>query len=126
VLFDVLTLVLGIWLTIRKLDVRPREAADHPGVDPAQFARWKDLALGAYNLGSIGCFAKLALDYLLQYGAPRLGVPWPAIRALGLGLFLVWVALLVTVWVRSHRAKKLQDELGLRLLPRPAPDPDAR
>lgn len=124
-LFDVITLVLGIWLTIRKLDVRKREASDHPGVDAAEFGRWKDLALGAYNLGSIGCFAKLALDYLLQYAAPRIGVPWPAIRVGGLVLFLGWVALLVVVWVQAHRAKKLQEKLGLRFLPRPAPNQDA-
>lgn len=121
-LFDVLTLVFGIWLTIRKLDVRRREASDHPGVDPAEFARWKGLALGAYNLGSAGCFAKLALDYLVQLGGPRVGVPWPAIRLAGFLLFVTWVAVLVTVWVRAHRAKKLQEKLGLSFAPRPPPD----
>jgi hypothetical protein len=125
-LFDVITLILGIWLTVRKLDVRRREAAEHPGVDAAEFERWKRMALSAYNLGSIGCFAKIALDYALQLGAPRVGVPWPVIRVLGLGLFLTWVALLVTVWVQAGRAKKLQDRLGLVLLPRSAPDEQPR
>ncbi|MCC6666384.1 MAG: hypothetical protein IT375_21705 [Polyangiaceae bacterium] len=121
-LFDVLALVFGIWLTVRKLDVRRREAADHPGVEPAEFERWKAMALGAYNLGSLGCFAKLALDYLLQLGGPRVGVPWPVIRVGGAGLFVAWVVLLVTVWVQAHRAKKLQEKLGLQLLPKPAPE----
>lgn len=121
-LFDVLTLVLGIWLTIRKLEVRRREASEHPGIDAADFGRWKELALGAYGLGSLGCFAKLALDYLVQLGGPRLGVPWPAIRVAGLLLFVAWVAVLVTVWVRASRARKLQEELGLSFGPRPPPD----
>lgn len=117
-LFDVITLVLGIWLTIRKLDVRRREPADHPEVPAADFERWKRLALGAYNLGSLGCFAKLFFDYLLQLGAPRAGVPWGVIRVAGLVLFLAWVLLLITVWVQAARARKLQDSLGLKLLPR--------
>jgi len=118
----VITLVLGIWLTIRKLDVSRREAGDHPGVDPASFARWKELALGAYNLGSLGCFAKLLFDVLLQYAAPRVGVPWNAIRLGGFLLFVGWVALLVLVWVRASRARKLQESLGLSFAPRPPPD----
>ncbi|MBI3202532.1 MAG: hypothetical protein HYZ29_13405 [Myxococcales bacterium] len=121
-LLDVLALVFGIWLTIRKLDVRRREASDHPDVPSAEFERWKAMALGAYNLGSLGCFAKLGIDYLLQLGGPRVGVPWAVIRVGGAGLFVAWVVLLVAVWVQAHRAKKLQEKLGLQLLPKAAPE----
>ena len=125
-LFDVLALMLGIWLTIRKLDVRRREPSDHPGVDAGEFARWKALALGAYNLGSIGCFGKLGLDYLLQLGGPRVGVPWAAIRVLGLGLFVAWIAVLIATWVQASRAKKVQEKLGLQFLPRAAAESEER
>ncbi|MBK7583523.1 MAG: hypothetical protein IPI67_25440 [Myxococcales bacterium] len=124
--FDVLTLVLGIWLTIRKLEVRRHEASDHPEAAPADFERWKVIALGAYNLGSLGCFAKLFLDYLVQLGAPRIGVPWTAIRVAGFGLFVAWVVVLITVWVRSSQARKLQEKLGLQLQRRPAADRNER
>lgn len=121
---DVLALVLGIWLTIRKLDVRKREAAECPAVDPADFARWKQLSVATYNLGSVGCFGKLVLDYAWQLLGPRLGIPWGVIRVGGLLLFLAWVAVLVWVWVQSARARKLSERLHIRFPPRPAPDPD--
>jgi len=125
VVLDVLALIFGIWLTLRKLDVRKREPTECPHVDPAEFDRWKQMAVSTYNLGSVGCFGKLLLDYALQLGGPRLGVPWSAIRIGGLTLFVAWVALLVVVWVRSSRAKQLQDRLQIRFAPPRAPDPDA-
>jgi hypothetical protein len=115
-LFYVLALVLGIWLTVRKLDVARREAADFPNVDAAGFAAWKARAQRAYNLGSMGCFAKLLLDVALEFGAPRIGVPWRAVQIGGALVFLAWVGVLVTVWVLSARARRLQEQLGIRFL----------
>lgn len=121
-LFDVVALVLGIFFTIRKLDVRKREASDFPAVDRAGFERWKATALLSYNLGSFGCFAKIALDYGFQFLAARIGLAWSVVRGVGFSLFVVWVGVVVLAWVQSARARRLRDELGIRLEPvAPAP-----
>jgi hypothetical protein len=115
-LFYVVALVLGIWLTVRKLDVSRREAADHPNVAASDFERWKSSARRAYTLGSVACFLKLFLDVALEYGAPRVGLPW-RVSQIGGGLaFFAWIASLVTVWVMSARARRLEDQLGLKML----------
>jgi hypothetical protein len=122
--YDVLALVFGIWLNIRKLDVRKLQPEDYPKVPPAEFRRWQDRAASAYSLGSLVCFLKLALDYALKLGGPRVGIPWAVIRIAGLSLFLGWVGTLIFVWVRAFQAGKLRDQLGIGPPPRRPPDPD--
>jgi hypothetical protein len=122
---DVIALVLGIWMTVRKLDVRRREPEQYPEIARDGFERWKTLASSAYTFGSTACFAKLCADFALRIFGPRAGLPWPVIRALGLALFVGWIAALVVTWVRARRAGRLQDELGIRLGPRaPAQGPE--
>ncbi len=121
----VITVVVGIWLTMRKLDVSRRESADFPGVDSAAFERWKAAARRAYNLGSLGCFAELVVLGALEL-VPRLGprVPLAVVQVIGFASLVAWIALLVAVWVLSARARRLQEEAGIRLLPR-VPPPDS-
>lgn len=121
---DVLALVFGIWLNIRKLDVRKRQPSEHPNVAPADFERWQRMAAGAYGHGSLVCFIKLGADLFLRLAAPGLGVPWPVIRGAGLALFLGWVGTLIYVWVRSFQARRLQERLGIAISARVAPPPE--
>ncbi len=117
-LFDILTLVLGIFLTIRKLEVRRHEAASFPEVDGAAFELWKSTALRAYNLGAIGCFAKLVLDYAVRYGLSRVA-PWKAVQVTGFLLFVAWIGVLIGTLVFARRARMLQQKAGIRLVQAP-------
>src|SRR5688572_2375157 len=78
-LFHVVTLIMGVFFTVRKLDVRRREAKDYPNVDPAAFQEWKSTALRAYNLGAFACFGRVALDVANQYALSRVA-PWTVIQ----------------------------------------------
>jgi hypothetical protein len=117
--FDVLALIFGIWLNVRKLDTRKLSAADYPTVRPEDFERWQNGAASNYSLGSLVCFLKLGLDILLRLGGVRGWFPWTLVRVMGVSLFLGWVATLVFVGVRAHRAGKLRDELGIGRRPPP-------
>ena len=46
---DIIALILGIIYTVRKLDVRKREASEFPHVDPALFEAWRSREAGAYG-----------------------------------------------------------------------------
>lgn len=121
----VITVVLGIWLTMRKLDVSRRESADFPEVSPERFERWRAAALRAYNLGSLVCFGELLLLIGLEL-VPRLGIGLAlrTVRVIGFASLVAWLGSLILVWVLSARARRLQDEAGIRLLPRVRPRDD--
>lgn len=124
---DVLALVFGIWLNVRKLDARKLQPADYPHVPEREFLRWQSMATSAYGFGSLVCFAKLVLDWALKLGGPRIGLPWTFVRVAGATLFLGWVVSLVWVWVRAARAGRLRDELRIGPPPRRAPEaPESR
>jgi hypothetical protein len=113
-LLDVLSVVIGVLFTFRKLDVRGREAAHFPQVDPGLFEEWKAAALRSYNLGASVCFAYVVLDCLNHYGASRI-LPGTVIQLAGFLLFLGWVGLLVYAWVLAGRARGLQEKAGIQL-----------
>jgi hypothetical protein len=105
----VVALVIGIWLTIRKLDVRRREPQDYPNVDRDAFLRWKQTELGAYQLGSVACFLKIFADLVILMLLPV------GFRVAGLGVFLLWVAALILARVRAGAGRRMRDELGIDL-----------
>lgn len=121
-LFDIVTLIIGVFLTVRKLDVKRREAQDFPDVQSAAFEAWKAAALRAYNVGSFACFGRLFLDYVLRYGIARV-VPWGVIQVGGGILFFGWVAFMVYAFVLSSRARGLQEKAKIVLLPAAPPPP---
>jgi len=116
---DVLALIFGIWLNVRKLDTRKLQASDYPTVPPKDFERWQDRAVSNYSLGSLVCFLKLGLDIGLRVGGVRGWLPWTVVRVAGVSLFLGWVATLIFVGIRAHQAGKLRDELGIGRRPPP-------
>jgi hypothetical protein len=121
-LFDVVTLVIGVFLTVRKLDVKRREAKDFPEVDSQTFEEWKALALRAYNLGAGACFVRLFFDYVNQYGLARV-VPSVAVQVLGGTFFFAWVGCMVYSFVLASRARALQEKAKIVLLPAAPPPP---
>lgn len=123
-LFQVATLIIGVFLTVRKLDVRRREATDFPDVDPTAFQEWKSTALRAYNLGSMACFGRVLLDCVNQYGLARV-LPSIAIQVGGGTLFFGWLGCLVYSFFLSSRARGLQEKARIVLLPE-APPPAPR
>jgi hypothetical protein len=123
-LFHVVTLIMGVFFTVRKLDVRRREAKDYPNVEPAAFQEWKSMALRAYNLGAFACFGRVALDVANQYALSRVA-PWTVIQVGGGVLFVAWVGCVVYSFVLSSRARTLQEKAKIILLPA-APPPEPR
>jgi hypothetical protein len=115
VVVTVVALILGILFTLRKLDVQKRQPEDFPGVDRADFERWKALEGGAYSLGSAACFLQIILDYAFRWWANRVTLEWTAVRIVGASIFTAWAIALIVAWLRGARGRKLREELGIRL-----------
>ncbi len=113
-MFDILAVIFGILLTIRKLDVSRRQASEFPGVDPAGFEGWRAQASRIYALGCWACFLKIALDLIFtNWVAARL--PWGAVRAVGASIDLSWALVMIVTLIRSSRARRRRNELGIVL-----------
>ncbi len=122
-LTDIIALILGIFLTTRKLDVAKREVADHGRVSPEDFARWKEAELQVFRVASSACFGKVAVGFVLFLLVGR--IDWSAIRMLDLAAHVGWLGALVGSWVLLRRARALRQELGIVLVEareEPAPD----
>jgi hypothetical protein len=85
---DIIALLLGIFLSIRKSEVRSEDPAAHPSVSPEAFAGWQERAMRAYTLGARACFGRVFVDFVffavlhrvsfpewLRWGAPRKSSP---------------------------------------------------
>jgi hypothetical protein len=113
-LFGVLlAVILGIIYTIRKLDVRRREASEFPKVNPDEFERWKKKELFAYNLASFACFIKVLVDILML--SLRGSIDWNVVRVVGATAFFGWVFALVASLVMGSSARKQRERLGIDL-----------
>jgi hypothetical protein len=119
-LFGVLlAVILGIIYTIRKLDVRRREASEFPKVNPAEFERWKNKELFAHNLASFACFIKVLVDILML--SLRSSIDWNVVRIVGAAAFFGWVVALVASLVLGSSARKQREQLGIDLRAHDAP-----
>jgi hypothetical protein len=120
--FDIVAILLGIFLALRKSDVRAEDHARHPRVALADFDRWREAAIRGYTIGIRVCFAKVLLDFgflaVLQHFAMDLGLQ----RGIGVSLDLMWIAGLVACWVSSRRAQRLAERSGVDLTRNPASD----
>jgi hypothetical protein len=124
---DVIALVLGILFTIRKLDIRRREPAQFPRVDPSAFARWKRTELSAYTIGSFASFAKIVVDFGFRIAAERAGLDWDVVRVVGASIFIGWVAAVIFAAVRAGAGRRMRTELGIDLTqPLEPPGPEGR
>jgi len=123
-LFYVIAVLVGVWLTLRKLDVRRREPEQFPNVERAAFDDWKARALAAENIGSFACFVYIPADLALQHLAPRVGLGGELLRGLHLTLFVLWIGGMISASVLRSRARQLQRKFGINLDSR-APEPGA-
>src|SRR5262245_37062092 len=96
---DIVAILLGIFLALRKSDVRAEDSARHPRVALADFDRWRNEAIRAYTIGIRVCFFRVLLDFaflaLLQRQAFDLGLQ----RAIGVSIDLLWGGALVACWL---------------------------
>lgn len=111
--FDIIAILLGIFLALRKSDVRAEDPARYPQVAIADFDRWRARAIGAYSLGIRACFAKVMADYAFLFYLQHYPLALWLQRAIGVSITLIWVVLLVSCWLASRRARRLADELRI-------------
>lgn len=113
-LFDILAVIFGILLTVRKLDVSKREASEFPGVDPARFEAWQARTVSTYAWGSRACFLKVVLDFgFTMLVASHL--PGALVRVVAATIDLSWVAIMIFTWVRARKVNAERKTLGLDL-----------
>lgn len=125
---DLIAILLGIFLALRRSDVRAEDPARHPLVAPEAFERWRALALRAYAVGTRACFAKVIVDFAFLALLKRVPFELGLQRAIGVSLDLAWVAAMLTCWVLARRARRYADSVGidLRAETQTADEPAAR
>lgn len=112
---DIVAILLGVFLLIRKSEIKADDASLHEGVSPADFEEWRRRALAAYTVGTRACFGKVFLDFVLLAFMRRVPLEQWVRTSIGVSLDVAWVVLLVACWVLSRRAHRLKDKLGIGL-----------
>jgi hypothetical protein len=112
---DIVAILLGVFLLIRKTEVRSDDPAHHPGVALADFEEWRRRALAAYTIGTRACFGKVFIDFLFLAFLRRVSVDAWLRTSLGVSLDVAWVVLLVVCWLRARSAHRFKSQLGIRL-----------
>src|SRR6476620_8115964 len=101
-LFDILAVIFGIMFTIRKLDVKRREASEFPSVPPERFERWRAFATSVYSQASWACFLKIVVDLaFVQVVAAH--VPLALVRPIGAAIDLSWAGFMIFTQFRSRK-----------------------
>ncbi len=113
---NLIALVLALVYTMRKMDVQRREPEMYPQVAEADFQRWKTTALKAYNVSSVACVVKLALDLAFWhfYASKPFARP-VVVFAVGGSIFLAWVVALLVGALLAGSSRKIRIELGIDL-----------
>lgn len=111
--FHPVVVVIGLLFALRRMSVSLRALEQHPGVDAAAFETWKARARSAYGLGMSACFGKVLVDYALAYLFERLQPPLLAMRVVGIGLELAWVALVIVSYLRISKTHSFAREIGV-------------
>lgn len=113
--FDIVVILLGIFLALRKSEVRSEDPARHPRVALADFDDWRRRALAAYSIGTFTCFLRVLVDFAFAAFLQRhpLELIWS--RTIGFSIEIVTVVALVTCAVFARRARRLADRLGIDL-----------
>lgn len=109
---DIIALILGVFYTRKKLDVRRRVADQFPAVQPADFERWQKRAGFAFSLGSWACFVKIVSDFGFVFLSTRLQFETWFLRAGGMAIDGCWLLALIVATVMSADARRLGQELG--------------
>jgi hypothetical protein len=109
---DIVALLLGVFLLMRKSEVRVEEAANYPESVRADFETWRARAFAAYTIGTRACFGRVFVDFLFMALLHRVTVPDALRWGVGVAIDVGWIALLVLCWVRARSAQKLKLGLG--------------
>jgi len=106
---DIPAILLGIFVLMRKSEVRAAECVD-PSAQGA-FDHWREQALAVYTFGSRVCFGKVFVDLLLSMLVHRVALPPALVKTVGIAIDVGWVGLLVWFWIRTRAVSKLKGTL---------------
>ncbi len=114
---NLIALFLGVWHSVRRLDVARHEAETYPQVEPAAFAQWRARALRAHGILVWACFAYILVDLAFRWFAvPSLAQTNElAVRIVGGGLTVVWAVATGVGMYRVRVAEALRGRLGIEL-----------
>jgi len=115
--FDIIAILLGIFLALRKSDVRSDDVSRYPGLSHADFDKWREMALSAYTLGARTCFLRVMFDFAFLAYLQRTTMNLAVQRGVGVAIDVIWIAVLISVYVRSRRARQFLVERGMFLNP---------
>lgn len=115
-LFVVVSAILVVFYTVRKLGALRQTAEDYPHVAPEDFARWQRKELLSARLGSWACFLYVFVglggeplyDYML-----REGMSVTLIRLLGPLTFAAWGLCVGAAFLLGVSAGTLRKELNM-------------
>ena len=112
---NLVALFLAVWHTVRRLDAARQGPERHPELDAVEVARWQAAALRAHATVIWTCFAYIALDLAFKALAlPGLArVNLGAARAVGAGLFAIWLVGVAIGIYRVRSAEHRRAQLGL-------------
>ena len=113
--FDIVAILVGIFLALRKSDVRAEDSARHPRVALVDFDRWREHALRAYTIGIRACFLKVLADFAFLAVLQHYPFDLSLQRSIGFGLDLLWLGALGVYWIDSRRAKRQAEQMGIDL-----------
>lgn len=111
---DIVAIILGVLLTIRKLDAQRRTQKEFPHVRAEDFARWQRLEVSVYGTAVFACFAKVFVDWGFVYFLAD-GLPVRTVRAIGATIDISWILVLIATFFRTTRLAKLRRELRIVL-----------
>jgi hypothetical protein len=106
---DVPAVLLGVFLLMRKSEVRAAECIDASA--QGTFDTWREQALAVYTFGSRVCFGKVFVDLLMSVLVHRVTLPVPLIKTVGIAIDVGWVGLLIWFWIRARAVSKLKGTL---------------
>jgi hypothetical protein len=112
---DYIALFLGVMFTLRKLDTQSRNPTQQPGVDADAFRDWQRRAASAYVPGAYASFFRVLFHiFYFRYALHHTLSPL-AYGRIGLTADGIWLASVISSFVRAHYANELRRKLGITL-----------
>jgi hypothetical protein len=117
--YDIVAVILGVMFTLRKLDTQSREASQQPSVSAEDFERWQRQTVAAYTPGMYASFFRVIFHFgYIRYAAHHPLNPLTFGR-IALLVDVIWLASVITTFVRANAAGGLRRKLGI-VLEKPA------